>query len=124
MTAVGAAYAEYLQSAASWTPLTDAPTQAKWGDLARESSFVSPIDAKADADAEVTRQLTFLREPVVRERVLIPAVGIRDTYRGRCITVRAAAPGYEGAGALVFVLGGTEDRAAGITVLEVLRKLS
>lgn len=115
--------ADYLQGAGYWTPLRDATAYARWGEKGAESALMSPIDAKVDADGEAARQLAFLKEPHVREKVLVLLTDI-DALRGRCWTIRAAAPGYEGAGALCLVLGGVPDETNGLCTLEVLRRLA
>lgn len=120
---VASSLAEYLQGPAYWRSAVDAATLAAWGERGREASLMSPYDAAAAADAEGARQLAFLKCPCVEETVSVAQVGIRDQLRGRCAMIVADAPGYGGAGALCFVLGGTESEAEGITVLQVLRRL-
>lgn len=123
MTSVASGLAEYLQAPAYWAQGVDAVAKARWGERGVDGSLLSPVDAKADADAELARQLAFMKEPHAAERVQVAPVDL-DGLRGQCVTVRAAAPGYGDGGALVFVLGGTVDDATGVMTLDVLRRLA
>lgn len=123
MADVDSGLADWLKSAELVT--TAQPTGAVgWGDRAIDVSISTPIAARADAVAEGGRVVGFLAGPNVRDRLVVP--GRRKDLLGRALTLKsraASALGYEGPGAVVFVLGFTENDN-GTTTLIVLRRLS
>lgn len=123
MPSVSSAFAEYLQSDALYAADVAAAVKAAFGDRAIESTVLSPYRWATEAAAEADRQQSFLGAPHVQESVRVAGKGLIEAYRGRCVTIIAAEPGYEAPGTLVFVLGGDELRDQGITILDVLRRL-
>lgn len=119
MLNVDAGYAEWLKSD-SRTTLAPSPSAGLWGDAALDSSVVSPLAFKADAQAEAAYQAAFLAGPLARDSILIP--GLRKDLIGRLVTIQGDRLGYEN-GADVFVIGATEGDTVKVTTLTVLKRL-
>jgi hypothetical protein len=96
-----------------------APSAGAWGDRAINSTILSPLEAKADAEAEAARQAVFLDGPKPFDEHIVP--GRHHNLVARVITIVADRLGYEG-GAAVFVLDADETAVEGATKLLVLKK--
>jgi len=119
MLNVDAGYAEWLKSDSRIT-LAPALGAEQWGDTALDSSVVSPLAFKADAQAEAAYQASFLAGPLARDIVLIS--GLRKDLIGRLVTIHGDRLGYEN-GADVFVIGAAEGDTVRVTTLTVLKRL-
>jgi hypothetical protein len=117
------AYAEWLQQPERLRAETDAPRAATWGARSETSTVSSAIALEADAGPEALRHLDFKAGPVVEEQVVVPKRLDISQLRGRCWTVQVPGDAAYAAGALVYVLGGVEEHALGVTRLDVLRRL-
>jgi hypothetical protein len=120
---VDSAQAEWLQSPARLTDVTDVAFSARWGVLAGTATATSAIAAEADAIVEGGRHLAFVAGPIVEERVFVGGLLPIDELRGACHSITVAGdPNYQG-GAMVYVLGGGRDYSVGTSYLDVLRRL-
>jgi hypothetical protein len=117
------AYAEWLQQPERLRIENDAARAAIWGAQAETNTVSSAIANEADAGPEALRQLIFQAGPLVEEQVVIPKLLKVSEVRGKCWTVQISGDAPYEAGALVFVLGGVEENALGVTRLDVLRRL-
>jgi hypothetical protein len=81
---------------------------------------MSPLAFKADADAEVVRQASFLRGPIAKDVHVLP--GKLSSRVGRIVTIKNPKLGYA-AGVDVFVLGAVENEN-GTTTLTVLKRMA
>jgi hypothetical protein len=125
-------FARWLREGILFASVSDAPTAATWGALARETEIRSPLALAAGAEAEAARQLAFLKGPLVEDELVVD--GLRGAeLLGRAWTVtmhppEGAAPaatrqlGYE-VGVSVFVIAYQEQEDADLTTLFVLRTL-
>lgn len=121
MANLAASLVDWLQSDALYSRATDATMTSRWGDLAVESSLISPLALKADTDAEAARQIAFLANVLAVDTHLVK--GAHRDKLGQVVTLTIAELGYD-AGVDVFVIGAEEDRGAGMTSLTVLRRLT
>lgn len=122
--AVDPGYAEWLQSPERRVVVNDATLAARWGDLAQAVASSSAIAVEADASAEADRQIAFKGGPLVEEQLTIAKPLDLASIRGSVRTIRIAGDAIYGAGLDVFVLGGAVDHGAGMTRLDILRKLA
>jgi len=113
-------YAAWLKTTARNVGATIAGSTATWGDAAVDSTVVSPLAFKADAQAEATYQAQFLAGPLARDTAVVP--GLRRDLIGRPVTLFGDRLGYED-GAVVFVVGATEAERARTTTLTVIKRL-
>lgn len=120
MATVDPGYASWLKVQARYVGTTITGAKTAWGDSALDSSVVSPLAFKADAQTEATAQATFLAGPLVRDKILV--TGLRRDLMGRIVRVNGDRLGYE-AGADVLVIGTQESDAARTTILTVLKRL-
>lgn len=118
MAEVDAGLADWLKSESLTTVRTAAGVA--WGDRAVETEITTPIANKADAVVEGDRQIAFLRGPLVEDRAVVP--GKRKDLQSRAITLTGDRLGYEGAGAVCFVLG-VQENDNGTSTLRVLKRL-
>jgi hypothetical protein len=118
---VDPAFAAWLKSDALYSTGYASGVSATWGSRATSSTIVSPLAAKADADAESARQAAFLAGPLVRDTLVVP--GQRSDLICRAVNAAGDRLGYE-ATPTVFVIGVDETQIEGCTMLIVLRKLA
>lgn len=117
---VDAGYASWLKAPSRTVGATITGAAAAWGDKAVDSTVVSPLALKADAQAEATYQAQFLAGPIARDTVLVK--GLRADLIGRLVTIVGDRLGYED-GADVFVIGAKESDRVQTTSLTVLKRL-
>lgn len=120
MTDIDPGTADWLRSDAARAVVADAGVGAAWGELAVDTSIRCALDGEIDAVAEGARQMAFLSSPRVVEVLVVP--GRRADLIGRSVTLTADAPGYRGAGAVVFVVGAAEIEEEDATRLRVVRR--
>lgn len=118
---VDAEFAAWLRSTSLVAVTSSAALEAAWGELAATSESVSALAAKADAEAEASRQLDLFGVPMVVE--VLQVHGLRIDLFAKPITLMAPRAGYA-AGATVFVIGAKELDGVERTNLTVLRKLA
>ena len=104
----------WLQSPERLTQVSDPVWASRWAALALTWTGSSCFSDEAPALAEATRQLDFVKGPLVEDLVTLVGIIQIGTLRGRCISVD---------GETMFLLGGSVDHAAGTSQLQVLRKL-
>jgi hypothetical protein len=144
VTVVDPVFAQWLQGKALFHLATDAILAARWGDRAQTTERITPLAAKADAEAEAARQLAFLGAPMVEDEHLL--IGAWAAFIGQVIILESEQLGYfdgtlelggatltfagmeltlGGGGEAVacFVVGARDDRAAGLSQVTVLRRL-
>jgi hypothetical protein len=114
-------YGAYLKAPARYINAAVGTAAATWGDKAITSTIVSPISLAADAQTEATRQAQFLAGPIARDSHLVK--GLRRDLIGKLITLQGDRLGYDGAGALAFVIGAAESSDVRTTTLTVLKRL-
>lgn len=119
--AVTADYALWLQSPARFVTYTDPALAALWGDIAKETRIISPFATQEAALAEGARQMAFLGFALAEDVHVIP--GAHRDKLGQVVTLTIDRLGYD-AGVDVFVIGAEEDRAANLTTLTVLRRMT
>ena len=120
MPTVDPGYGAYLQSPARYTTARVAGAAAAWGKSVADSTIMSPLANKADADAEAIYQTQFLAGPIARDRIVVS--GLQRDLIGRVVTIRGDRLGYED-GADVFVVGVAESDRARTSTLTVLKRL-
>lgn len=120
MPTVDPARADWLKREALFSAATVSGAFTKWGDLALDSTIISALALKADADTESAKQAAFMAGPLAREK--IDVIGFRKDLVGQVVTITGDRLGYEAGGLAVFVLGAAEQ--GGFTTLTVLRRLT
>lgn len=113
-------FARWLKEGIIYAPAEDGAIGAAWGDLARSTDVGSPFATPGGAAAEASRQLAFLKGPLVIDEHLI--AGSRYDLLGRAVTLTADRLGYD-AGVTVFVVGAEELDDTDQTKLTVVRRL-
>lgn len=121
MALVDPGYASWLKTTARFAGAVVAGAEATWGTRAVDTSVTSALALKADAQAEATAQAAFLAGPLARDKILV--TGLRHDLIGRLVTIIGDRLGYEGAGAVVLVLGAQESDRIRTTLLTVLKRL-
>lgn len=119
MPSVDSGLAAWLKERALYTAHVPAGAAA-WGDRAVESEIISPLAMRVNAIAEATRQAAFLTGPNCKDRVVI--LGRRRDLLGKPVTLVGDRLGYEGAGAIAFVVGAQENDN-GTTSITVIKRL-
>lgn len=115
----------YLKDTARWIAGVSSDIAGQWGDRAIDTSLTSAYAGDADAQAEAGRQLQFLGGPLVQDEHKVP--GLRHDLIGKRVRLKTYAAhslGYDGAGALAFVIGAVESEDSDTTTLTVLRRLA
>ncbi len=120
MAAVDAGYAAWLKSQARYVTahITGSETAYPAGTV--DSEIISPIGAKADAEAEVVRQAQFLAGPIARDTHVM--VGQLSHLVGTLVSITGDRLGYED-GRLCFVVEAREEQDRATTILSVLTRL-
>lgn len=121
MATVDPGYGAYLKAPARYVTAVIAGAAAAWGDKALASTINTPIALKADAQTEANRQAQFLAGPIARDRHIVK--GLRRDLIGKLIVLQGDRLGYEGNGALAFVIGASESDEIRTTTLTVLKRL-
>lgn len=116
---VSADFGSWLKSQALFVSATP-DNAAAWAATGTTSEVISPIASGADAQVEAARQAEFLKGPRARDAIVVP--GLRRDLMCRAITVRGDRLGYEN-GAVVFVIGYSENRSSRTTTLNVIKRL-
>lgn len=119
MASVDPVFAQWLQDEGLWTVAEDAAAVARWGDRAITAERMTSIATKAGAVAEAARQLAFMGGPHAIE--VHTLAGEWRSRRGQVITIYGDNLGY--GGIEVFLLGAEDDKATGLSVATVLRRL-
>lgn len=116
--AVTADYAAYLKAAALYVT-GETATAGAWADGLRpeRSSSFATFDGGA---GEAARQAAFVGGAKVRDTAVV--AGRRGDLLGRPIVGRGDRLGYEGDGAIAFVIG-AKEQDDNTTVLTLVRKL-
>jgi hypothetical protein len=104
----------WLQAAERLTEVSDPIWAARWGALALTWTASSCFVAEAATLAEATRQLDFVKGPLVQDVVGVGSIVNISSLRGGCVSVD---------GEIMFLLGGSVDRSVGSSQLQVLRRL-
>lgn len=120
MPAVEPGYAEYLKGPARYVGATIAGAVAAWGDRAEDSSVISALANKADAQTEATSQAGILAGPLARDKILV--AGLHSDKIGMTLSITGDRLGYE-AGALVIIVGAQESDTVKTTTLTVIKRL-
>lgn len=120
---VDSAYAEWLQLAERSLVNEDAAQTAKWGSLAESWTASSAFTTEAAASAEAGRVMSFVKGPLVEDRVTVAGRHDVAAVRGRVISVSLGGDAAYGNGLDVFCLGGDCDHGTGVTHFDVLRRL-
>jgi len=117
--AVEPGYAAWLKAPARYVTTNVAGAATRWGDKAQNSTIISPLALKDDAQAEATRQALFLAGPLSRDRIVVK--GLRHDLIGTQRRIRGDRLGYETA-PICFVIGAAEAEDGRTTTLTVLRR--
>ena len=120
MATVEPGYGAYLKGAARYVTTNIAGASDRWGDRALTTTVMSPLVAKADAQAMATYQAQFMAGPLARDTILV--AGLLANLVGSVVRVFGDRLGYEN-GADVFVLGVREADKGGTSTLTVLKRL-
>lgn len=120
MATVDPVFAQWLMADGLWHVAEDAVLRGRWGDRALNTSRMTTIAQRSDAEAEAARQLAFMGPVAAIDVHMLP--GRWRQYRGRVITITADKLGYD-AGVDVFVLGAEDEEANGLSRVTVLRRL-
>ena len=120
MALVDPLFAQWLQAEALYAVRTDATLDARWGDSAIVSERISPIALLGDANTEADAQLAFMGGPLVEDVHIVK--GQMTTYLGQCIDLTIDELGYDSP-VTVFVIAAQDDRATGMSLINVLRRL-
>jgi hypothetical protein len=113
-------FAQWLQEDALKSVTTDAALAARWGDGAITTERLVPHALLGEAQTEAARQLAFLGGPLVEEQHTVS--GEMRGYLGQVINLTIAQLGYD-AGVDVFVIGVQDNLQAGVSTINVLRRL-
>jgi len=120
MAAVEPGYAAWLKTDARYVSATVAGAVGAWGDLAEDSSILSPLALKADAQTVANQQAAILAGPLARDSITVP--GLHSNKIGSAVTITGDRAGYEN-GATVLVIGAQENDTVKTTVLTVIKRL-
>ncbi len=117
-------FAQWLQGDALFVLRESATIKARWGETAIVTERVTGIATLEDAIDEADRQLAFMGGPLVEDQHIlrIGAEGGWAQYLGQVVTLTGAELDY-GAGVDVFVIAVEDDRATGLSTVNVLRRL-
>lgn len=128
MTVATTARAEFLKSAERSEPASSATLIARWGDAAGDTAQSSALVEKADATAEVARQLALLGSVMAVDQVALE--GVYFDLEGQVVRVDYTMPGSTGAtyfgGAATVDILVTRARpglAEGTTIIEGIVRL-
>lgn len=119
-TTVEPGYGAYLKGPARYVTTNIAGATDRWGDRALSSTVMTPLVAKADAQAMATYQAQFMAGPLARDEIVV--TGLRVDLIGRVVTITGDRLGYEN-GANVFVVAAKEAERVRTTTLTVLKRL-
>jgi len=120
MATVEPGYASWLTLPARYVSTAIAGAASAWAGLAEDSSIISPLALKADAQTVATSQAQILAGPNARDQLTI--AGLHADKIGTVINVTADRAGYEN-GANVFVVGAQEADEGKVTTLTVIKRL-
>lgn len=120
MAAVEPGYASWLTSPARYVSTTIAGAVAAWGPLAEDSTVITALAYKADAQTVANQEASILAGPNARDKLLVN--GLHADKICSVVTIVADRAGYEN-GANVFVIGAQESETVKTTVLTVIKRL-
>lgn len=117
---VESGYGAYLKSPARYVGATVSGAAATWGTRAEDSSVITPLAYKADAQAEALNQLAILAGPLARDKIVVD--GLHSDKVGLAVTITGDRAGYEN-GAVVIIVGAQESENVRTTTLTVIKRL-
>ena len=120
MAVIDALFAQWLQSPQLSVVAEDDAVQARWGDTALTVERSTTIADKAEAFAQADRIAQFRGVPLVEDVAELPGEFVSAI--GQVITVTHTDLGYED-GIDVFVIAAADNRAAGTSRVNFLRRL-